>query len=137
MRDAGISFDWAEYKATSDENGRFAIGRVPPGKVQVMRMVKTSENSWTYSYGAEVTVPPGQTAQVALGDSGATLTGRIRFESPPAEGREIELTWASLSTALPPLPGNMSAEEARAYYQTPEGKAGIRQMKTFCGQHRR
>jgi hypothetical protein len=131
MRVAGIVFDSGQYKATTDDNGRFAINRVPPGKVQVMRMVKTSENSSSYSYGAEVTVPPGQTAQVALGDSGATLTGRIRFESPPAEGVKMSYM-CQLSTALPPLPGNMSAEETRAYYQTPEGKARIRQIKSFA-----
>ena len=130
MRDSAISFDWRQYKATTDENGRFTFDQVPPGAGQVMRLVSTSPNSWTHSYGADVTVLPGQTAQVALGDSGATLTGRIRFESPPAEGEKLSLQ-GSPSTVLPPLPGGMSAEEARAYYQTPEGKAISRQAKTF------
>lgn len=78
-----------------------------------------------------MTVLPGQTAQVALGDSGATLTGRIRFETPPAEGEKLSLQ-GSLHTVLPPLPGPMSAEEARAFFQTPEGKARNRQMKIFA-----
>ena len=130
MRDAGIVFDSGQYKATTDENGRFAIDRVPPGKIQVMRMVKTSENSSSYSYGAEVTVPPGQIAHLALGDSGATLTGQIRFETPPAEEEKLDLQ-GSLYTVPPPLPGSTSAEESSAYYQTPEGKARIRQRRTF------
>ena len=130
MRDPAISFDWGQYKATTDENGRFTFDRVPPGAGQVMRLISTSPNSWTHSYGADVKVLPGQTAQVALGDSGATLTGRIRFESPPAEGEKLKPPGQS-STVLPPLPGRMSAEEARAYSQTPEGKARSRQAKTF------
>jgi hypothetical protein len=130
MRDAGISFDLWQYKASTDENGRFTIDRVPPGAGQVVRLVSTSPNSWTHSYGADVTVLPGQTAQVALGDSGATLTGRIRFESPPTEGEKLSLQ-GSLYTVLPPPPGSMNGEEARAYYQTPEGKAISRQSKTF------
>jgi RNA polymerase sigma factor (sigma-70 family) len=131
MRDAGISFDWGQYKASTDENGRFTIDRVPPGAGQVERLVSTSPNSWIHSYGADVTVLPGQTAQVALGDYGATLTGRIRFESPAAEGEKLSLE-GGLSTVLPPLPGGMSAEEARAYFQTPEGKARMQQMKHFA-----
>jgi uncharacterized GH25 family protein len=85
MRDSSISFDRAGYKSTTDENGRFNFGQVPPGGVQIVRLVITAPKYWFHSYGADVTVLPGQTAQVALGDSGATLMGRIRFESPPAE----------------------------------------------------
>jgi RNA polymerase sigma factor (sigma-70 family) len=131
MREAGISFDFAEYKAATDENGRFFIARVPPGEAQVIRLVKTSENSWTHDYGADVTVVSGQAVQVAVGDNGAMLTGHIRFESPPAEGEKLSFG-GSLSTAQPPLPGKMSAEEMRAYFQSPEGKARAKRMKSFA-----
>ena len=130
MRDSNISFDWTEYKAATDENGRFAFDRVPFGGIQIGRLVTMAPKSWTHSYGADVTVLPGQTTQVTLGDSGATLTGRIRFESPPAEGEKLSLR-GSLYNVLPPPPGGLSGEEARAYYQTPEGKAITRQAKTF------
>jgi hypothetical protein len=130
MRNPAISFDWSQYKAATDENGRFAFDRVPPGEGQVVRLVSMAPGSWLHSYGADVTVLPGQTAQVALGDSGATITGRIRFESPPAEGEKLSLQ-GSLSTLLPPPPASLSAKERNAYYQTPEGKARIRQMKNF------
>ena len=129
MWDTPISFDWVQYKATTDENGRFTFDRVPPGAGQVMRVVSTSPNSWTHSYGADMTVLPGQTVQVTIGDSGATLMGRIRFESPPAEGEKLSLR-GNLYTVLPP-PGSVSAVERRAYYQTPEGKASVSQVKTF------
>jgi hypothetical protein len=130
MRDPPITLDWGKTKAATDENGHFAFDRLPPGTGQVIRLEKTSANSWSHSYGADVTILPGQTTQVALGDSGATLKGRMRFESPPAEGEKLSLQ-GRLSTALPPLPGGMTAEERSAYYQTPEGKARIRQVKTF------
>ena len=131
MGDPGISLDWGQYRTSTDENGRFTIDRVPPGAGQVVRLVSTSPNSLTHSYGADVTVLPGQTAQVALGDSGATLTGRIRFESPPTEGEKLSLQ-GSLSTVMPPMPGGMSAEEARAYFQSPERKARVQQLKHFA-----
>jgi hypothetical protein len=130
LRDADVSFVWSQYKATTDENGRFIFEQVPPGECRIIRLVKESDNGWAHRYGADVKVFPGQTAQVALGDSGATLTGRIRYESPTAEGEKLSLQ-ASLRTVPPPLPGGMSAEETRAYYQTPEGKAITRQAKTF------
>ncbi len=131
MWDTGIAFDWGQYRATTDENGRFAIDKVPSGEGQVVRLVRMSDNSWTHNYGADVTVRPGQTAQVALGDSGATLTGRIRFETPPAAGEKLSVE-GGLHTVLPPLPGALSVEEARAYQQTPEWKARNRQMKIFA-----
>jgi hypothetical protein len=130
MRDRGISFDWRQYKTTTDENGRFTFDQVPPGAALVERLVSMAPNSWTHSYGADVTVLPGQAAQVALGDSGASLTGRIRFESPPAEGEKLSLQ-GNVYTALPPLPGHMSAEEAQAFSQTPEGRERSRHAKTF------
>ena len=130
MKASGFSFDWKQYKATTDDHGRFTFDQVPPGAGQVMRLISTSPSSWTTSYSADVTVLSGQTAQVALGDSGAILTGRIRFESPPAEGEKLSLQ-GNVYTALPPLPGRMSAEEAQAFSQTPEGRARSRQAKTF------
>ncbi|MCX6913655.1 MAG: carboxypeptidase regulatory-like domain-containing protein, partial [Verrucomicrobia bacterium] len=130
MKASGFSFDWKQYKATTDDHGRFTFDQVPPGAGQVMRLISTSPNSWTTSYSADVTVLSGKTAQVALGDSGAILTGHIRFESPPAEGEKLSLQ-GNVYTALPPLPGRMSAEEAQAFSQTPEGRARSRQAKTF------
>jgi RNA polymerase sigma factor (sigma-70 family) len=130
LRDTDVSFAWSQYKATTDENGRFIFEQVPPGECRIIRLVKESDNGWAHRYGADVKVSPGKTAQVALGDSGATLTGRIRYESPSAEGEKLSLR-AFLRTVPPPLPEGMSAEERRAYYETPEGKEISRQDKTF------
>src|ERR1035437_3924388 len=55
IRDSVFTFDWEGYKATTDENGRFVIDRVPPGAGQVMRVVRTSPNSWTHNYGDVLT----------------------------------------------------------------------------------
>ena len=125
-----ILFDWEEYKATSDQNGLFTFERVPSGEAQILRLVKMSENSTSSSYGADVTVLTGQTAQVALGDSGATLSGRIRFETPPAAEEKLSLN-GRLSTVSPPWPVGTRAEEVEAYLQTPAGKARSRQIKSF------
>jgi hypothetical protein len=113
MRDLNLLFDRAEYKGAADENGRFAFDRVPPGEIRIVRPVSTAPNFWTDSFAADVTVLPGQTAQVVLGDSGGTLAGRIRFESPPAEAEKLRMEGLLFTV----LPGGMSAEEARAYIQ--------------------
>ena len=81
---SGIYFDFSGYKATSDSNGRFAFEQVPPCKVSIVRLIKTTPNSWTHSHSTDVTVEPDKTTQVTLGGTGATLQGHVSFETPPA-----------------------------------------------------
>ncbi|MCX6924122.1 MAG: hypothetical protein NT154_13065 [Verrucomicrobia bacterium] len=68
MKDPAVSFEWGEYKTTTDENGRFTIDRVPPGAGEIVRLVSTAPNLWVHNHGADVKILSGQTAQVTLGD---------------------------------------------------------------------
>jgi hypothetical protein len=125
MRDFGLVFDWSQYKTTSDGNGRFSFKQAPPGGVQIYRLIKTGPNMSRASYCADVNVIAGQTAQVELGDSGATLSGRARFETPPPDGEEFNIR-GYLHTAVPPLTADLSHEQMNA-----EATARLKLVKSF------
>jgi uncharacterized GH25 family protein len=130
----GVRLDRVQYQATTDESGRFTLERVPPGEAWVALLANAASpfggRGIIPSYRADVTVLPGQTAQVAVDDSGATLTGHIRFEPPLAEGEKLSLTGGLLAERSPDPP-SMSLEQARAYSQTPEGRARSRPGQSF------
>lgn len=131
MMNVGISFDFAGYKATTDEAGHFAISKVPPGEGQIVRLVKTSGNSWMHSHNTDVMVEPGETTQVALGDTGAVLKGHVSFETPPGEDEGLTIS-GTLSTPMPERPPNFSTPEAaRAFYDSPEWKEKMKQRKNY------
>jgi hypothetical protein len=131
MTKIGISFDWGSYKATTDDQGRFSIGKIPSGEGQVVRLVKSGVGSWLHSHATDVVVEPGQTTQVTLGDTGAVLKGQVRFETPPADG-EILTVSGNLNTQMPPHPPQFqSQEEATAFFNSPEWKERTRNQKHF------
>jgi beta-lactamase regulating signal transducer with metallopeptidase domain len=113
---SGLQLDFATYKTTTDADGHFVIEQIPPGKVNLTRMVQTMPNSWMRSHSTEVVVEPGKTTQITLGDTGAVLRGHVSFETPPP----ADSGWViggQLNT--PPvqvnLPSGLSADQARAY----------------------
>jgi len=131
MMNVGISFDFAGYKAVTDEAGRFNISKVPPGEGQIVRLIKTTANSWMHSHNTDVVVEPGKTTQVALGDTGAMLKGQVRLEIPPVAGESLTLS-GNLSTLMPERPQNFATpDEARAFFDSPEWKEKMKQRKSF------
>ena len=131
MMNLGVMFDFGSYKATTDEQGHFSMEKIPPGEGQIVRLVKMSPNSWRHSHSTDVVVEPGKTTQVTLGDSGAVLKGHVSFETPPADGEKLTLS-GDLNTPMPQRPPSFhSAEEARAFFESPEWKAQMKQIKRF------
>jgi RNA polymerase sigma factor (sigma-70 family) len=69
-----------ETEVTTDAAGKFVFPRVAPGEAWIYRELFTKLRG--YSLGWQyVQVQPGQTAQIAMGGSGRTVTGRV--EVPP------------------------------------------------------
>jgi len=126
----GVSTDWDNFKTTTDDQGAFSFGKVPPGEVSIVRLIQTSLHSWTHSYEKNVVVEPGKTTQVTLGDSGAVLKGTVRFETPPADG-EVPNIQGSLSSQMPTMPSFNSSAEAQAFYNTPQWKELMKQSKNY------
>jgi uncharacterized GH25 family protein len=131
MDSSGINTDFNGYKTTTDDQGKFAFERIPPGTGDIVRLIKTSPNSWAHSDRTSVTVQSGQTTQVTLGDSGAVLQGTVRFETPPADG-EVPNIQGTLSSQMPNMPSFNSSAEAQAFFNSPEWKALNQQRKFYA-----
>jgi hypothetical protein len=126
----GLSADFNIYKTKTDDQGHFALEKIPPGEGYIARVIKISRNASTQSLKTPVTVQPGQTAQVTLGDSGAVLRGSVRFESPTTNGDRLTLI-GRVSRPRPKLPAFKSIAEANAYFGSPEGQALTKNVKEY------
>jgi uncharacterized GH25 family protein len=125
-----LGSSWDAYKRTTDDQGNFIFENVLPGDVKIQRLISTGENSWSYSDATDVTVQPGETTQVTLGDNGATLVGHVRYEVPPTN-TSLNVQ-GSLNTQMPQQQKFNSPQEARAFYQSPEWQAIAKQMKNYA-----
>ena len=123
--------DFSSYRVKTDEQGGFAFSHIPPGDGEIVRLIKTSPNSWSHSHNTPVRVQPGKITQVTLGDSGAVLTGRIRFESPPPEVEKLTLG-GNMNSVMPSMPRNFATPaETQAFVNSPEWQAQVRAAKRF------
>ncbi len=128
---SGIGTDFNGYKSTTDEQGQFTMENVPPGEGEIVRLISTSPNSWSWSDRTPVTVKSGETTQVTLGDNGATLVGRIQFNNLPTN--DVALTYRGhLSGQMPQMPHFNSPAESQAYFKTPEYQAMMRLHKNYA-----
>ncbi len=127
----GVGSDWDAYKRTTDDQGNFTFENVPPGDVKIQRLIPNGENSWSYSDATDVTVKPGETTQVSLGDNGAVLVGRIRFDNPLTNAGALSFA-GNLSGQMPSQPSFNSPAEAQAFYNSPEWKALMKLHKNYA-----
>jgi len=127
----GIGTDFNGYKSTTDDQGQFTMEQIPPGEGAIVRLVQNSPNSWTWSDSTAVQVKSGETTQVTLGDTGAVIVGRIRFDNPPTNAAAIGFE-GNLSGRMPSQPAFNSPAEAQAFYQSPEWKAMMKLHKNYA-----
>lgn len=127
---SGVYFEFESTTQTTDSAGRFTFDKVPAGKVSLVRLVKTSSRSRAHSHRKEVVVAPGQTTQVTLGGTDATLHGQVKFETAPEE-KDYLLT-AQLSTVLPQPPPDITPEQRAAFYSSAEWKEKTADMKHYA-----
>jgi len=125
-----LTADFQTYKTTTDVQGHFTMEKIPPGEGSIARLISTSPNSWTYSHYTAVTVQPGQTTEVTLGDSGATLRGTVRFQSPLTNDEPLMISGRFFS-ASPQPPHFSSSAEQQAYLNSPEWQAKTKRPKNF------
>lgn len=67
---------FANFTAQTDAQGRFVFPKVPPG-VALVRQSLQAGNLGLLSHAAEISVRPGDTAQLVIGGAGARLEGRF------------------------------------------------------------
>jgi hypothetical protein len=131
LMNIGVSPDWDSYRTKSDADGKFAFEKIPPGEGQVVRLIKTSPNSWTHSHQTTITIESGQTARVSFGEEGAVIKGQVRMEVPPGDGEQLTYN-GGLSSRQPQFNHNFATpEEANAFYKSDEWKQQMKQMKSY------
>jgi protocatechuate 3,4-dioxygenase beta subunit len=90
-----------ECKMKADEDGRFVLAFVPPGKANVAIEVKLGETRNSANYGRtqhqHVDVEAGKATQVAIGGTGRPVTGRL--VAPAALPAKVEWYYAHSSIA--------------------------------------
>ena len=123
--------DFQKFKVETDDDGKFKFEKIPPGEGQLVRLVKTTQNSWMHSHNTTVKVEPGQTTFVNLGDSGAVIRGRARLDTPPSPDDEPLTIGGSLNTAMN-MPGFSSPSDRQAFYQSAEWRAQMKLQKHFA-----
>lgn len=126
----GVSPDWDSYRTVSDASGKFAFDKIPPGEGQVVRLIKTSPNSWMHSHNTTVTIEAGKTAQVNFGDDGAVIKGQVRMEVPPGEGEAITYG-GNLNTKTEFNRSFATPEEANAFYKSEAWKEEMKRRKYY------
>ena len=140
---------FAYHNVTADENGRFRIERVIPGKVSVCGVVKVNGEDTVYSVKTNVVVEPGRAVEVTVGGYGRPVVGRIAL---PADlkkgywtvgGASVRTNVRMPKLEVPDEVEKMTMEEQKAWYEkwkeSPEGKAfleeqdrAIKQIKEFA-----
>jgi hypothetical protein len=130
LNNIGVSTDFNDFKTETDDQGQFKFNKVPPGEGQIVRLIKTSDHSWLHSHNTTVTVQPGQTTYVTLGDSGAIIRGLARLSGVPTDGEPLRIS-GSLNSKLPTPPSFNSPAESQAFFASAEWKARTKASKYF------
>jgi len=131
-----VSADFTAFRATSDEQGKFVMPMVPPGRHYLVRLSRVQVNpggvGWTHGTETQVEVIPGQTTPVTFGDQGYTVTATIRWPdgAPPPNLQQLNVR---LHTPVPPVPAQFVGHPdlIRNYYESPEMQAFARGAHVF------
>ena len=126
-----LSGDWNAFKVETDKDGKFAIEQVPPGERDLVRLIQTQPNSWMHSHRTAVTVLPGQTTTVILGNIGAIVSGRLSSAAVTTGHTNVTLNGA-LHTPYPqPTVPFTTPAEYQAWAALPETIAAQRQQRSY------
>jgi hypothetical protein len=76
-------------EASTDNDGRFKFGRVPPGIARVWRRREVAGGGFTNGATVGEEVRPGETAQVTIGGPGRPVVGRLLAP----KGMDGQINW--------------------------------------------
>ena len=118
---------------TTDDQGRFTLSQVPPGKLRVSQLIITDHGNGVTSSqqgsSAETTVLPGEVSRVTLG-GGYRVTGSLRL--PTGFTLPQGSHWiAHVQTPMPQLPPELRNDQAamQQWLRAPEIQALMKQAK--------
>mgnify|MGYP001220151981 CR=1 FL=1 len=72
-----VQIDSTAFSARTDDQGRFVLSMLPPGRYVISRRVPRAENRWTAQMISSATVESGKVTPVALVLNGRKVSGRI------------------------------------------------------------
>ena len=124
-----LSLSPSAYNTESDDQGRFVFEHVPPGEVQVCRMVHN-----TYCAAQYVEIAPGKPTVVRHGFNGRLLKGRLVASDASTNfnwkgGRGFNLT--TKMAPIKPPEGEDPRTWQRKYYESDEGKKREKETHHF------
>ncbi len=131
-----VTVDFSVFRVTSDDQGKFVLPTVPPGRHYLVRLTRVQLNpggvGWMHGTRTEVDVMAGQTTPVTFGDQGYTVTATIQWPdgTPPANLQQLNVR---LHTPVPPVPSQFMGHPdlIRNYYQSPEMQAFAKGAHVF------
>jgi peroxiredoxin len=124
-----LSLSPGTFTTESDDQGRFIFEHLPPGEVQVCRMVRN-----TYLEAQTVDVAAGKTTTMQHGFNGRLVKGKF-----VASDSSTPLNWKSaqtfnFSTKMPPIeppPGEDAQAWQQKYWESAEGKQRLKDTHQF------
>ena len=131
-----VAFDFGMSRVKTDEQGRFLVSQLPPGRHQLIRIYLQPKigntTSWMNGDKTPFEIRPGETTTLNLGASNYTVIAKIHW---PDDIRR-EPQWkigAGLHTPMPVIPPEvMTNETARvAFLQTDEFKAAQQNARSY------
>jgi beta-lactamase regulating signal transducer with metallopeptidase domain/thiol-disulfide isomerase/thioredoxin/protocatechuate 3,4-dioxygenase beta subunit len=139
--ESSTDYEFYEYEAETDQQGRFVVERVIPGDARATTATinDTIQGSSTSMGSGPIEIKPGETAKVTIGGQGRPVIGRLKVP----DGNVLPLDLAGgrgkLSVKIDqpkmPLPEDFSTwdrERRRAYslnwYKSPQARASRRAM---------
>jgi len=126
-----LNLDSTQFKATTDEQGRFSFDFVPPGERQLVRLIPMGARSRMHSHGEWITVRPGETTRLVFGGKGRPIIGRFVLDD-----SKVAVDWSnghfSLGTRFPtPLTPLRTREEVTAWNNSPEVKEARKNHRSY------
>ncbi|HEU6448415.1 MAG TPA: sigma-70 family RNA polymerase sigma factor [Verrucomicrobiae bacterium] len=129
-----ISPDFNAFHVTSDDDGKFTMARVPPGKHSLVRLIPQTfgnQKSWAHGNKTEVDILPGKTTTITLGNKGYTVMAAIEW--PNGAPTDLQQVGGALHTPMPPLPEDVQGHPdlIQQYRQSPEFQMIAKTVKSF------
>jgi len=133
-----VSFDcFRGFKIKTDAAGHFVFPQVPPGDVEVVKLISQSEegrNISTYTPLQTVAVRAGETATIEIGKTGYTVTAKINWaggEQAPANASFHGTLASDLPMPSPPDEIKNDAMALSQWRRSPEVQAAMKAIQRF------
>jgi len=132
-----LQFDFQTARTQTDADGRFSYERVPPGKMQLTRLIRSEQGdgrtSWGHGSSTEVEVLAGEATAVTFGAVGYQVTARLAEPEGKASARRWRF-FGTVHTPMPAPPEEIKDDPAALarWWRAPERQPLAKAMKRFA-----